>query len=161
MAETENVKNLTEQEVSRDKVDLYKQDPLLSLMEWLNDKLAGISPGISYEVITLERELKPRACLRAYIDFKEKSGTPIGVEDCAAASEKIGELLETPDAVKHLPLLEGEYDLEVSSPGINRPLKRAKDFEQYSGSRVKINLYRPATAEELNDAKYFEKNPSQ
>jgi len=66
--------------------------------------------------------------LRLYID---KPGG-VTLEDCASVSRELGDLLDV-----HLPDL-GPYHLEVSSPGPNRPLACAEDFERFRGRRARI-----------------------
>jgi ribosome maturation factor RimP len=70
--------------------------------------------------------------LRLYID---KPGG-VTLEDCASVSREMGDLLDV-----HLPDL-GPYHLEVSSPGPNRPLARAEDFERFRGRRARIRTRR-------------------
>ena len=55
----------------------------------------------------------------------EKPDGTMDVEDCAAFSRAIGPILDVEDPIR------GEYNLEVSSPGIDRPLTRAKDFANF------------------------------
>jgi ribosome maturation factor RimP len=62
----------------------------------------------------------------------------MNVEDCTRLSRKISEVLDAADPVS------GEYVLEVSSPGIDRPLTRPKDFETYEGYEIKLELDRLA-----------------
>lgn len=64
----------------------------------------------------------------------ERPDGTMGVEDCATISREISLLLDVEDP------LEGEYLLEVSSPGIDRPLTRQKDFERWVGFDVKIEM---------------------
>ena len=66
--------------------------------------------------------------LRVFID-KEGGVT---VDDCANVSRELGLLLDVEDVIEH------SYTLEVSSPGINRVLKRPDDFERFIGQNVKI-----------------------
>ena len=70
--------------------------------------------------------------LRAYID---KPGG-ITVDDCEIVSRSLSDLLDREDFIKDA------YILEVSSPGLGRPLKKDKDFERSMGERVEIRLYR-------------------
>jgi ribosome maturation factor RimP len=83
------------------------------------------------EVVLVEC-LKMRAAwlVRIYID-KERGVT---VDDCAQVSDKLGDLLD----VHEMP--PGQYTLEISSPGLDRPLHRDKDFVKYCGSRVHVRL---------------------
>lgn len=64
----------------------------------------------------------------------ERPDGTMGVEDCATLSREISLLLDVEDP------LEGEYLLEVSSPGIDRPLTRVKDFERWVGFDVKVEM---------------------
>jgi ribosome maturation factor RimP len=58
------------------------------------------------------------------------------VEDCTALSRAISEVLDAADPIR------GEYTLEVSSPGIDRPLTRLADFEAYEGCQARLELDR-------------------
>jgi ribosome maturation factor RimP len=69
--------------------------------------------------------------LRVYID-KENDG--INVDDCAAVSHQISGVLDVEDPIA------GEYTLEVSSPGMDRPLYTLEQFEQFRGHKVSIKL---------------------
>ncbi len=69
-----------------------------------------------------------RHILRIYADRP----TGITLDDCAVVSREIGHLLDVSD------LLEQQYVLEVSSPGLDRPLKREKDFFRSVGKRIRI-----------------------
>jgi len=62
----------------------------------------------------------------------------MNVEDCARLSRAISDVLDAADPI------EGDYMLEVSSPGIDRPLTRLKDFEAYAGYDVRLELDRLA-----------------
>lgn len=66
--------------------------------------------------------------LRVYID---RSGG-VTIADCRSISREIGDMLEARDVMRHA------YNLEVSSPGLNRPLKKAVDFERFAGSQVRV-----------------------
>ncbi len=85
--------------------------------------------GLGYEFVDFERA--GRGLLRVFID---KAGG-IGVEDCVAVSNQLTRLF----AVEGI-----DYDrLEVSSPGLDRPLKREADFERFAGRDVKLRLRVP------------------
>jgi ribosome maturation factor RimP len=66
------------------------------------------------------------------------------LEDCAALSRRISDLLDVHDPIEHA------YRLEVSSPGIDRPLTRLKDFDDWKGHQARIAL-----AEPLNGRKQY------
>lgn len=69
--------------------------------------------------------------------FAEKADGTMSVEDCEAASKAISPALDVDDPVS------GAYHLEVSSPGIDRPLVRRSDFDRWSGFEAKIELAVP------------------
>ncbi len=71
--------------------------------------------------------------LRLYVD---KPGG-IFIDDCEVISRAVEKLLDEKDPI------EQAYILEVSSPGLDRPLKKDKDFERYKGEIVDIKLYKP------------------
>ncbi len=64
----------------------------------------------------------------------ERSGGGMSVDDCSKASRLVSAVLDVEDPIK------GAYELEVSSPGIDRPLVRRADYERYAGHEVKIEL---------------------
>jgi ribosome maturation factor RimP len=68
----------------------------------------------------------------------ERPDGQMEIEDCATLSRALSEVLDSADPVS------GEYTLEVSSPGIDRPLTRLEDFETYAGLEAKIELDRLA-----------------
>ncbi|MFQ9509866.1 MAG: ribosome maturation factor RimP [Lachnospiraceae bacterium] len=71
--------------------------------------------------------------LRIYID---KEGG-ISIDDCEIVSRALGDILDKED------FIEDSYILEVSSPGLGRPLKKEKDFKRSLGSEVEIRLFKP------------------
>jgi len=71
--------------------------------------------------------------LRLYID---KEGG-ITVNDCEAISRPLSDMMDVEDYI------EESYILEVSSPGLGRPLKKDKDFKRHLGDEVEIRLFRP------------------
>jgi ribosome maturation factor RimP len=79
------------------------------------------------ELVDLEwRPLRPRGILRLYVD---KPGG-VGIRDCEQASREIGDVLDA------AAVIEGGYDLEVSSPGLERPLRKDREFRWAVGKRV-------------------------
>ena len=71
--------------------------------------------------------------LRVFID---KEGGVI-VDDCATASRAISGVLDVDDVVP------ARYNLEVSSPGLNRPLSRPEDFDKFKGQKIKLRTTEP------------------
>jgi ribosome maturation factor RimP len=97
---------------------------------------------LSYELVDVEF-LKEGAnwYLRVYID---KPGG-IAIEDCQIVSEELSDRLDETDPIKQ------SYILEVSSPGLERPLKKDSDFEKFRGEPVEVKLFQP-----VNGKKVFE-----
>jgi ribosome maturation factor RimP len=79
--------------------------------------------------------------LRIYID---KPGG-ITIDDCKIVSEEISDVLDKEDPIVQ------KYFLEVSSPGLDRPLKKDSDFERFKGEMVEIKVFKP-----IDDKKVFE-----
>jgi ribosome maturation factor RimP len=77
--------------------------------------------------------------LRLIIDKQDG----ISLEDCAAVSREISQLLDIEDFVDQA------YNLEVSSPGLNRPLKSMADFECFTGRKAKIKTIEPIAGEHV------------
>jgi ribosome maturation factor RimP len=96
----------------------------------LQGMLESTLTGLGYELVDFERPGKGRL-LRVFID---KAGG-ITVDDCAAVSHHLSRVL----AVEGV-----DYDrLEVSSPGLDRPLKKERDFARYAGQKARIKLRVP------------------
>ena len=74
------------------------------------------------------------ALLRLYIDAADRH---VGIEDCEAASREVSALLDVEDPI------ESEYTLEVSSPGIDRPLFTVAQFARFLGEQAKVALRLP------------------
>ena len=86
-----------------------------------------------FELVDVEYEKEAGTWyLRAYID-KEGGFT---VDDCEMVSRRLGDLLDKED------FIDESYILEVSSPGLGRPLKKEKDFVRNKGKEVDIKLYK-------------------
>src|SRR5262245_56780359 len=66
----------------------------------------------------------------------------LDLDDCQAISRKLSELLDAEEAAGRDPI-EGGYRLEVSSPGIDRPLTRLRDYADWSGHEARIKLAEP------------------
>jgi ribosome maturation factor RimP len=87
----------------------------------------------------LDVELKgqaPRRLLRVILD----SSTPrraVTLDDCATVSRRLGDVLDANEAVS------GSYLLEVSSPGVNRPLRKPEHFRRVVGDRVRVRFREP------------------
>ncbi|SCZ49420.1 ribosome maturation factor RimP [Thiohalomonas denitrificans] len=97
----------------------------------LDELLEPSVAALGYELVGVEyRAQGLHSLLRIYIDSEDG----ITVDDCARVSRQISAVLDVEDPIR------GQYTLEVSSPGADRPLFKAKDFERFAGSRVKVKL---------------------
>jgi ribosome maturation factor RimP len=86
--------------------------------------------------------------LRLVLDHPEASVT---LDDCSRVSRAVGRLLDGLD------LIPGRYHLEVSSPGLDRPLVRERDFLRFQGSNIKVSLDAPLV-EDPEDPRGRQKN---
>jgi len=105
-----------------------KQEELLALIE-------PVVVALDCQLWGLEYLMQGKqALLRIYIERPEKG---VGIEDCERVSRQASSLLDVEDLVKT------EYTLEVSSPGLDRPLYTLPQFEQYVGEDVSLKLRFP------------------
>jgi ribosome maturation factor RimP len=87
-------------------------------------------PGLGYELVEVEASAKGRL-VRVFID--KPNG--VDVEDCARVSDHLSRLFTVENV---------DYErLEVSSPGLDRPLRKAEDFERFAGQEAQIRLRAP------------------
>lgn len=102
--------------------------------EHLVDLIEPIVEGLGYECVGIEYNSHPKhGLLRIYIDTENG----VLLEDCTKVSHQISGVLDVED-----PILDN-YELEVSSPGVDRPLFKVSHFEQFIGNIVMINLFKP------------------
>jgi ribosome maturation factor RimP len=102
--------------------------------ERVEELLAPVVEAMGCELWAVEYVAQgPRSRLRLYID------TPSGVtlEDCERVSRQVSSVLDVEDPIP------GEYSLEVSSPGLDRPLTRTEHYRRYVGSAVQVRLRTP------------------
>jgi ribosome maturation factor RimP len=93
--------------------------------------LGPVVADLGYELWGLEQVSAPgRSLLRIYID----SAVGISVDDCARVSRRLAGVLDVEDPIR------GPYDLEVSSPGLDRPLFTLAQFERFAGREVRVRL---------------------
>jgi ribosome maturation factor RimP len=93
-----------------------------------------IVEGLGYECVGIEYNPHPQhGMLRIYID----SENGILLDDCSKVSHQLSGMLDVEDPIQ------GEYQLEVSSPGEDRPFFKLSQFEKFIGSTVTVNLFKP------------------
>lgn len=104
------------------------------ILEKLEAIISPILENLGYQLVDCELITNTgRMILRVYID--KDGGITIG--DCSSVSRSIGDVIEIEDILKKA------YSLEVSSPGLDRPLRKPEDFKRFSGSTVKLKTARP------------------
>ena len=96
-----------------------------------------LEPGVNavgFELVDVEvAGSRHSPTLRVYID----SHRGVNVDDCARVSRQLSALLDVEDP------LPGHYTLEVSSPGLDRPLVKPEDFRRFVGETIKVKLQAP------------------
>ena len=98
----------------------------------LTELLRPAVEGLGYELVGIEHlPMGKHTVLRIYID----SANGITVDDCSSVSHQVSGVLEVEEPIK------GQFTLEVSSPGIDRPLFNFEQFKKFVGSKVKLKLY--------------------
>jgi ribosome maturation factor RimP len=103
-----------------------------TVLERVRTLVEPLLTTLGFELVELEYKREGRGwTLRFFLD---KEGG-ITLDDCADASREIGMLLEIEDVIPTA------YNLEVSSPGIDRPLKKPSDYERFRGKLIKIKTY--------------------
>lgn len=88
--------------------------------------------GMGYELVRVTLMGTQRPVLQIMADRSDE--TPMTVEDCANISRAVSAILDVEDPI------DGAYTLEVSTPGIDRPLTREKDFVRFAGHEAKLEL---------------------
>lgn len=114
--------------------DNFAQDDVTRL-EWLEVRIAPTLEAMGYEVVRAALSGGGHKTLQ--IMAERRDGAATTVDDCAAISEVLSPIFDVEEPVP------GAYDLEVSSPGIDRPLTRPKDFVAYAGHEAKVETKLP------------------
>ena len=102
----------------------------MDLQQRLDELVAPSLESMGYELVRVMFQGKTHPTLQ--IMAERKDGAPMTVDDCADISRSVSALLDVEDPIQ------GGYVLEVSSPGIDRPLTRGKDFVTWAGHEVKV-----------------------
>ncbi|QSP95046.1 ribosome maturation factor RimP [Marinobacter salinisoli] len=101
-------------------------------LQQLEDLLRPVIEGMGYEYWGIEYRSQGRhSMLRVFIDDAENG---ISVDDCEKVSRQISGVMDVEDPIQV------EYTLEVSSPGMDRPLFRLEQYEAYAGHQVELRL---------------------
>ena len=96
--------------------------------------LQPLIEDLGYEFVGLEYSSNPKnPAVVIYIDRPEG----IAIEDCETVSREVAALLDVEDPIP------GHYNLEVSSPGLDRPLFTTEQFERFAGEQARVTVYAP------------------
>ena len=107
----------------------------MSRQQQIEDMLRPVIEDLGYEFVGAQHQAHGgTGLLRVYID---KPGLGVMVDDCARASREISTVLDVNDPIP------GHYTLEVSSPGIERPLFTPAHFAQFKGQQAKLTVSIP------------------
>ena len=89
--------------------------------------------AMGYELVALDVRTGGKGLVRLYIDGPDG----VNLEDCERVSHQVSGLLDVEDPIP------GEYTLEVSSPGLDRPLRKAEHFQRFEGHEARVRLRVP------------------
>lgn len=107
---------------------------MASVQERLEQLLEPVIGSLGYELLLLEYSPSPKnAMLRLYID----APAGITVEDCERVSREVAGVMDVEDPIR------SAYRLEVSSPGLDRPLVKPAHFQRFVGQQAKVQLMAP------------------
>ena len=96
-------------------------------------RLEGIAPGHGVDIVDVEVVGATKApTVRVRIDWADEGRGPIGLDDVAAQTSWVSVALDELDPFT------GSFTLEVSSPGLSRPIRRERDFERFAGENVAL-----------------------
>jgi ribosome maturation factor RimP len=101
----------------------------------ITELIAPSLEGLGYDLVRVQVE--GRRTARVEIMAERRDGRPTSVEDCAQISRTASALLDVNDPIA------GSYRLEVTSPGIDRPLLRPLDYQRFVGQAARIELKTP------------------
>jgi ribosome maturation factor RimP len=107
----------------------------MDLATKINDLIEPTLEDMGYELVRTRIAGDNKIDLQVMIERLD--GKALDVADCAAASRAIAALMDVEDPIA------GAFTLEVSSPGIDRPLIKLKDFERFAGLEARIEATRP------------------
>ncbi len=110
--------------------------------------------GMGFDLIEIEHFPNPKhGVLRLFIDKPVGSDVEgVVIEDCSAVSRQISALIDVEDPIR------GQFNLEVSSPGLDRPLRRLQDYQRFTGSLVKLKTVMPLQGQRNFKGRLLEAN---
>lgn len=136
-----------QKESQRDAKAANEPDPDGDAVRVLEDVVEPVVETMGFLLCHLEwAGQQGRRILRVYLDHPDEQ-RGVTLDDCAKLNRILSNALDAaevaPEAGRLAKLLSGAYVLEVSSPGIERPLSRRSHFERFVGKRAKVRTYAP------------------
>lgn len=107
---------------------------MTELLQRIEEIVAPTIVGMGYELVRVSMS---RGGATLQIMIEPADGRPMDVEDCATVSRALSAVLDVEDPIS------GTYTLEVSSPGIDRPLTREKDYLRWAGHLARVETTQP------------------
>lgn len=110
------------------------------VIEEISKYAASLLPSMGLELVEVQFRREGHGwVLRVFIDSEQG----ITIDHCADVSREISAYLDVEDLIDH------QYNLEVSSPGLERPLKSLADFERYMGKKARVKLREPIDGQKV------------
>jgi len=105
----------------------------VDLAERVEQLIAPTVEGLGFEIVRIQISGKHDLCLQVMAEPRD--GKTMTVDDCANISRAVSAVLDVEDPI------DGTYTLEVSSPGLDRPLVKLRDFERFAGFEAKVEAF--------------------
>jgi len=111
-----------------------KKKLVAKISDKISDLITPVIEDMGYELVGVEYVASGKhSILRIYIDID----TGIGIEDCEKVSRQLSAIFDVEDPIS------GQYNLEVSSPGIERPLFNIEHYHRFLGNDINLRMHRP------------------
>jgi ribosome maturation factor RimP len=106
--------------------------PVLELNRQIEELISPTIEELGFEIVRVDLSGQTNLCLQIMAEPRDGSG--MTVDGCAQISRAVSAVLDVEDPISE------HYTLEVSSPGLDRPLVKLKDFEKFAGFEAKVEL---------------------
>lgn len=125
-------------------------------LDELQREVEGIIAPLGYELVALDHSGANGARkITLFIDFLDQRPERISLDDCVAVNDAVDACFESTK------LISGHFTLDVSSPGIERPLAKTSDYQRFAGESVKIHTIRSLDHLEIGNDSYWQLHQKQ
>jgi ribosome maturation factor RimP len=107
----------------------------MEIMKRIRDIIEPMLNSLGYQVVRVQLSGQVRPTLQVMIEKTDLSA--LSIDDCVKASRQVSALLDVEDPI------ESAYQLEVTSPGLDRPLMKPQDYVRFQGAEVKLETLMP------------------